>query len=419
LEKQIIIQKFGGTSIGSPENIPNIIKILSNNYNYKNIIVLSAFSKVTNLLEILVDSLQNQKFDKSIQTSQILKELHCNWVKKLNPIEYVKDKMFAQIDNYFEQIRSIIQGVSIVKELSKNVENRILAFGEMLSSSLFFIYLDSQNIYEVSYVSAFEIIHKINNEININNEILKEELQLNNIIITQGYVCIEDGKISNLGRGGSDYSAALIGASINAVKINIWTDVDGILTASPIIFKDVESLNQISYTQARELAKYGAKVLHLDTILPAITKNIEVRILNTWNLDFEGTIISNEKMTRKFAVSILENVLKYTISKNSEEKYLKKVGLVLSRLSTEGNELLEVISNIDNTEIYFKNNKLKTDDAIICLINPDISLIYNEINDYNYTYDSRNKIIKIFVSSINSKNLLNLIYKNLQKSLKV
>lgn len=419
MEKQIIIQKFGGTSIGSPENIPNIIKILSNNSNYKNIIVLSAFSKVTNLLESLVNSLKNQNYDESIEISQNLKELHYIWVKKLNPIEYVRDKMFAQIENYFEQIRSIIQGVSIVKEISVNVENRILAFGEMLSSSLFFIYLDSQNFYKVSFISAFEIIHKVNNEIRIYNEIILEELQSNQVIITQGYVCIEDGKISNLGRGGSDYSAALIGASINSARINIWTDVDGILTASPMVFNDVESLNQISYTQARELSKYGAKVLHLDTILPAITKNIEVRILNTWNLDFQGTIVSNEKMTKKFSVSILENVLKYTISKSSEEKYLKKVGFVLSRLSSEGNELLEVISNIDNTEIYFKNNKLKTDDTIICLINPDISLIYNEIKEHNFTYDSKNKIIKIFVSSINSKNLLNLIYKNLQKSLKV
>lgn len=418
MKKEIIIHKFGGTSIGSAENISNIIKILDNCSNDNQIIVLSAFFNITNMLESLVVQLKENNFETGYIVLSNIKEIHKNWIKSVNPIEYVRDKMLAQLDALIEQIRTIIQGVSIVKELSLNVEDRILSFGEILSSSLFFIYLEGLKSYEVSFISAFEIIRKDSFGINVNEEVLYNEFEVSNIIVTQGFLCLENGKISNLGRGGSDYSASIIGSKVKAKFINIWTDVNGVLTGSPLIFEEVESLNKISYKQIRELSKYGAKVLHLDTILPAIEENIEVKILNTWDIDFIGTSITSKMMTQKFSITMLDNVLKYTIDKKDEKQYLKRISIILSKLSKEGNELLEVISNIDKTEIYFKNKFSKTNDAIICLINPNISIISNELSNHDFTFDSENRVMKIFVSSDNSKNLLNLIYKKTQKSIK-
>lgn len=413
--KKITIHKFGGTSIGSTENLDNITKIINREDNSKQIIVLSAFAKVTDMLYNIITYLEKNEFQIALDKLKDLESLHINWIKNSNSIEYIRDKMFSQLSLIIEQIRTIIQGIGIVNEVSENVKKRIIAFGEILSTSLFFIYI-SHKIDNVIFLSAVEFLIKEIDKINIDKELLLEELESANTIITQGFICNENGKISNLGRGGSDYSAALIGSAIDAESINIWTDVDGILTASPKIFNDTKSLEFISYVQIRELAKYGAKVLHLDTILPAIDKNIDVKILNTRNIDFKGTIISSNKATQKFSISLLDNVSVISIEKKEDKIYVNQILKSLSKISNNFT-LLEVISNIDKTDIYFKKDNSNAEQSIICIINPDMSLIIDELDDYNYIYDSKNKILKIFLLTNISEKLLNLIYTKLQKSL--
>ena len=413
--KNTLIHKFGGTSIGNPKNLDNIFKIIDREKNCKQIIVLSAFAKITDLLVAITEFLSKNEFQKALDALKEIYTLHLNWINNSNSNQYKKDKMYSQLDLIIEQIRTIIKGIGIVKEISENVKKRIIAFGEILSTSLFFIYINDKSN-RVIFLNAVEFIKKENEKITVDSELLNEELEQSNLIITQGFICSENEKISNLGRGGSDYSAALIGSSIDAKSINIWTDVDGILTASPRIFNDAQSLQFISFTQIRELAKYGAKVLHLDTILPAIEKNIDVKILNTWNIDFEGTIISKNHTTQKFSISMLDNISIFSIEKKDDQSYLNQILKSLSKISANF-KLLEVISNIDKTDIYYKNENSKSDHSIICVINPNISLISKELEEYNYIYDSKNRILKIFLFSDISEKLLNLIYTKLKKSL--
>lgn len=410
-----IIHKFGGTSIGNANNLENITKIINREIDSKQIIVLSAFAKVTDMLYSIITSLEKNEFQIALDNLKDLESLHIDWIKNSKSIEYIRDKMYSQLSLIIEQIRTIIQGIGIVKEVSENVKKRIIAFGELLSSSLFFIYISDKND-TVIYLNSIEFIVKEDDIINIDKELLNEELKTADIIVTQGFICKEKGKISNLGRGGSDYSAALIGSAINAVCINIWTDVNGILSASPKIFNDTVSLEFISYIQIRELAKYGAKVLHLDTILPAIDKNIDVKILNTWNIDFKGTIISSNKATQKFSISLLDNISVISIEKKEDKLYINQILKSLSKISNDFT-LLEVISNIDKTDIYFKKENSNAEYSIICIVNPNMKLIIQDLDDYNYIYDSTNKILKIFLLSNISEKLLNLIYQKLQMSL--
>ena len=304
--KEIVIQKFGGTSIGTPENVINIMKILSKQQT-KQIVVLSAFAKVTDLLYLITDYIKKKEYDKSFEILLEIYNIHQKWMMELASSQYQNDKMNAQLELVIEQIRTIIQGIQIINEISENVEKRIIAFGEILSTSLFFI-LISESFDNISFLNAAEVIEKNENSVNVNQELLSEFLEDSDIIVTQGFICLENGRLSNLGRGGSDYTASLLGASVGANSINIWKDVDGVLTAPPKQFPDAELLDYISFSQIRALAKYGAKVLHIDTIIPAIEKGINVRILNTSNPEFKGTLISKTNTTKKFSISMIQNV---------------------------------------------------------------------------------------------------------------
>lgn len=411
---KIIIQKFGGTSIGIPSNVRNIINILQNQ-NEKQIVVLSAFTKVTDLLLEITYDLKKLNYNEALKKLSTLNNIHLDWINELAQNQYQKDKLNAQLSQILEQIRTIIQGIQIINEVSENIEKRIIAFGEIISTSLFYILISDQDK-DFAFLNAVEIIEKSEQDIIINKEIITETLNENDIIITQGFICLENGKVSNLGRGGSDYSAALVGAEINAHEINIWTDVDGILTASPKIFPDAESLNYISYTQIRELAKYGAKVLHVDTILPAIEKSINVRILNTSNTSFQGTIVSNTKATKKFSISMLDNISVINIERRDDEEYFTKILKSIKNINLNNFKLLEVISNIDNTQIYYLAES-KSNFSIICLVNPNINQISEIIENHDYVYNASDKTLKIFLSSDISEKLLNLIYEKLKISL--
>lgn len=414
---EIVIQKFGGTSIGTPKNTKNIIKIL-NSQSKKQIIVLSAFAKVTDLLYEITLNIKNKQYKEALKLLSKLYNIHSDWSKELAETQYILDKLNAQIDQILEQIRTIIQGTQIINEISENVEKRIIAFGEILSTSLFFILISDYDK-NITFLNAVEVVEKKEDNVKINSEIILELLEESDIIITQGFICLENGKISNLGRGGSDYTAALIGAELNAYSINIWTDVDGILTASPRIFDDVEWLDFISFNQIRSLAKYGAKVVHPDTILPAVKKNIDVRVLNSSNPDFEGTKISNLQQTKKFSISMIQNVSVIEISGNEDADYFIKIIKSIKNITENKFVLLEVISNIDNTLIYYSKDNEKSSKSIICLINPDLNLIADILKQQDYIYIAADKTLKLFIDTDVSENLLNLIYQKLKTTLKL
>tara|TARA_R110002049_G_scaffold50601_3_gene144017 strand:+ start:29741 stop:31066 length:1326 start_codon:yes stop_codon:yes gene_type:complete len=283
----MIVLKFGGTSVGSATNIKKVAAIV-NNCNERMIVVLSAVSGTTNALAKIHTLLsENKKND----AKDVIDQLELNYLDLLDALytsEYHQLKALTFIRNRFDHLRT----------LAANDENEILAQGELISTHLFQLYLTELNIdSELHTAFGFMSIDK-NGEPETSkiksklSEILLKSTK--NIIITQGFICHDqDGNIANLKRGGSDYSASLIGAAIKAKEIQIWTDIDGMHNNDPRFVENTFSIDEISFDEAAELAYFGAKILHPQSVIPAKENNIPVLLKNTFNPNGKGTIIKN------------------------------------------------------------------------------------------------------------------------------
>ncbi len=287
----MIVLKFGGTSVGSAENIKKATTIV-NSYSSSKIIVLSAVSGTTNTLtevnKLLADSKKSNAIDLinalELNYHQLIKELFSSKKYQLEALLFIQTK--------FEELR-------LYTDASYQNEKIILAQGEIISTHLFQIYQNELGNTSL-LISALDFmsidIYKEANTKSIKNK-LTSILSDNNHIktfITQGYICTNHkDEIDNLKRGGSDYSASLIGAAIEAKEIQIWTDIDGIHNNDPRFVENTFSINEMSFDEAAELAYFGAKILHPQSIIPAQKNNIPVLLKNTFNPNDIGTIIKN------------------------------------------------------------------------------------------------------------------------------
>lgn len=209
------------------------------------------------------------------------------------------------LSDFYEEIRKIAQGVSLIRELSLSTRDRLMSFGERSSARILAALLEKRGVRAVA-VDGYDYVFTDNNfsEGNVNFEKTNEAILRGLMpMIEDGVVPVvtgfvgqaENGHYITLGRGGSDYSGAIVGAALGASEVQIWTDVDGIMNADPRIVPEAKVLEKVSFNEAGELAYFGAKVLHPKTIKPAIEKNIPVRILNTFNVSAPGTEITNEE----------------------------------------------------------------------------------------------------------------------------
>jgi aspartate kinase len=287
------VLKFGGTSVGSAERMKEVARLTLS--EEKKVIVLSAMSGTTNALVQIAEHLYSKKNDEANVLINQLEEKYHKVVKELfNKSEFQK-KGKELIDSHFNYIRSFTQDLFTIHE-----EKAILAQGELISSALFHLFLKEQKNNSVLLPALNFMRIDTNGEPdnyyikeNLNREL--EKYPNNNLFITQGYICRNlYGEIDNLKRGGSDYTASLIGAALNAEEIQIWTDISGFHNNDPRYVNNTHSIPKLSFDEAAELAYFGAKILHPSSILPAKVANIPVRLKNTMKPGDPGTLISGE-----------------------------------------------------------------------------------------------------------------------------
>ena len=288
------VLKFGGTSVGSADRMREVAELVIR--SGRKIVVLSAMSGTTNSLVEIANYLYKKNYDGANEVINRLERGYLNTVEELFEKEDFKHKGLELVKSHFDYIKSFTKDVFTVFE-----EKSILAQGELITTALFNFYLQ-ENGHDSVLLPALDFMRtNKNNEpdtgyIRENLERILNEYPEAPIFITQGYICRNAfGEVDNLQRGGSDYTASLIGAAINAEEIQIWTDIDGMHNNDPRYVDETQSIAEISFDEAAELAYFGAKILHPTSVLPAKISNIPVKVLNTMDPDAEGTTISSSQ----------------------------------------------------------------------------------------------------------------------------
>ncbi len=286
--------KFGGTSVGKPERMRQVASLVTKGTEPA-IVVLSALSGTTNSLVEISDHLAGGDRAKAKQCIDKLEAHYHSFIKELVKEKGPYEKAQAIVAEHFEFLNIILR-ISFSEALSKD----ILAQGELLSTKLFSTYLDEQGVDHLLLPALeFMVIDnydepKINDIRTRLNQLLRK-YKNKKLFITQGYICRNSkGEVDNLKRGGSDYSASLIAAAVNASVCEIWTDIDGMHNNDPRIVKKTVPVEQLSFDEAAELAYFGAKILHPASIWPAQKFKIPVKLLNTMQPEAHGTLISEE-----------------------------------------------------------------------------------------------------------------------------
>lgn len=301
------VLKFGGTSVGSAQRMKDVAKLI---IGEKNIVVLSAMSGTTNSLVEISDYLYKKNPDGANEIINQLSQKYFGHIEELYSTEEYKQKARELVSAHFDHIRSFTKDLFTLFE-----EKVVLAQGELMSTGMMNLYLNEQGVNSVM-LPALDFMRTDKNAepdpVYIKeklNKLLQENLDAD-LYITQGYICRNAyGEIDNLQRGGSDYSASLIGAAIKAEEIQIWTDIDGMHNNDPRYVKGTSPVRQLHFEEAAELAYFGAKILHPTCILPAKINNIPVRLLNTMQPDAPGTLISNVTEKGKIkAVAAKDNI---------------------------------------------------------------------------------------------------------------
>jgi len=302
------VLKFGGTSVGSAQRMKEVSNLILD--GQKKIVVLSAMSGTTNTLVEISDYLYKRNPDAANETINKLEQKYLSVIDELYEKEETKQKTLEFLSSQIDYIRSFTKNLFTLFE-----EKIILAQGEILSTNMFTNYLHETGVKAV-LLPALEYM-RIDKNSEPDTEYIRENLNKllskypdTDIFITQGYICLNAyGEVDNLQRGGSDYSASLVGAAIKAEEIQIWTDIDGMHNNDPRVVDKTSPVSHLHFEEAAELAYFGAKILHPTCILPAKLANIPVRLLNTMQPQAFGTLISNKTEKNKLkAVAAKEGI---------------------------------------------------------------------------------------------------------------
>ena len=292
------VLKFGGTSVGSVKSILSLKRIVENEAKKQSVVVVvSALGGIT---------------DKLLQTSQLALKGDEQWKEEFDAmvdrhhkmidtiITDTKDRenLFISVDSLFEQLKSIYFGVYLIHDLSEKTQDAIVSYGERLSSKIVATLIRGAKWFDSRKFIKTERIggkHTLDSE--LTTQLVKDTFdELPRISLVPGFISRDKHteRTTNLGRGGSDYTAAIIAAALDAEVLEIWTDVDGFMTADPRVIKSAYTINELSYIEAMELCNFGAKVIYPPTIYPVCVKNIPIKVKNTFNPDAPGTIIKNK-----------------------------------------------------------------------------------------------------------------------------
>ena len=292
------VLKFGGTSVGSVESILSLKAIVEKEAQKQPIIVVvSALGGITD--KLIATSLLAQKGDEAWKDEfQAMVERHHKMIDTIITDPRKRELLFNIVDSLFEQLRSIYFGVYLIHDLSKKTQDAIVSYGERLSSNIVATLVQGAKWYDSrEFIKTVRKNHKNTLDSELTNRLVRRTFSdLQRISLVPGFISKDrdTDEITNLGRGGSDYTAAIIAAALNAEILEIWTDVDGFMTADPRVIKTAYTIKELSYIEAMELCNFGAKVVYPPTIYPVCVKNIPIRVKNTFNPDGEGSIIKQK-----------------------------------------------------------------------------------------------------------------------------
>ena len=331
------VKKFGGTSVGSAARIKNVAALISG--DGCNVVVLSAMSGTTNSLVEIAAAVKDGDSAKALNLVDELAAKYDAVISELYADASAKASAKEITDNIFGQLRQLAE-----KEYSALLEKEIVAKGELISTNLMNCYLHETGVKSVLLPALDYMRIDLHGEPDMEyiGTHLKELLAANSgadLYITQGFICRnEKGEIDNLQRGGSDYTASLIGAAIGADEIEIWTDIDGMHNNDPRFVEDTRPVHNLHFEEAAELAYFGAKILHPTCILPARMHNVPVRLLNTLDPSAEGTLIENKMCGNAIkAVAAKDNITAIKIKSGRmllAYGFLKKVFEIFEKYET-------------------------------------------------------------------------------------
>jgi aspartate kinase len=429
------IMKFGGTSVGNPDRMRSIIPLIDG--EEKVIVVLSALSGTTNSLVEISDLLYAGKTEEASQKNEELRSKYFQVVENLYSTDVSKKESHELINSHFDYIADFVSD-----SFTKLHEKSILAQGELISTALFHFLLRERNIKSVllpalSFMridkdgepDAFYIAENFKRELN--------NCPDEKIIITQGFICRNAyGEIDNLRRGGSDFTASLIGAAINASEIQIWTDINGFHNNDPRFVEKTRVIREISFDEAAELAYFGAKILHPSSVNPAREKNIPVRLKNTMDPQDEGTLITSSNILQDYkAVAAKDGISVLRIKSDRmlmAYGFLRKIFEIFEAYKTPIDMVttseVSVAITIDNSQYIQQiahdlkelgSVEIEQDQTILCIVGdfrtertgsaPEIFEALNTIPLKMISYGGSPFSISLLINSIDKINALNLL----------
>jgi len=318
----MVVIKFGGTSVGAVPQIDQAARIVHSMRESKPVVVVSAMGGVTDALlqagEAAVAGQTQQRDDKLWE----IRSRHDRAINELFKNRSVVHELQDTHRAIWEEIQKVFTGVSLLREMSSRSRDLISSFGERLIVPIFARYMREMG-FEAEPIDAREIIVTSEDsefllvdfeETRKRCQKLSKMAKSGVVPVVTGFICATPAGITTtLGRGGSDYSASIIGSSIKAEEIQIWTDVNGVMTADPRIVPDARVLDRVSYKEAAEMSYFGAKVLHPQTIMPAVDENIPIRIKNTFVPEVPGTLISAETPVHQYSVKTVTSITGMTL----------------------------------------------------------------------------------------------------------
>lgn len=306
------VLKFGGTSVGTVDSINQVIRIISEN-KQPVAVVYSAMGGVTNKL-IEIGTLASKGDTKYLEVLQSIEERHFAAIRALVDVKS-QSSIIAKIKGNFNEIEDLLKGITYIKELSVRTMDLLLSFGERLSSQIITFVLSERGI-KAKYIDARDIIKTNSNygfaevDFEETNTLINAALaEKNQVYCITGFIASnKDNITTTLGRGGSDYTASIIGAALGSEVIEIWTDVNGMMTADPRKVKNAFTIPDISYSEAMELSHFGAKVIYPPSLVPAFLKNIPIKVLNTFESTHSGTTISKEINQKGYSITGISSI---------------------------------------------------------------------------------------------------------------
>lgn len=385
----MLVMKFGGTSVRDAGHMDKVLDIAQSVLEKSPVVVASAMSKVTDTLQDIAKLSEQGKDNQAKQLLIKLKERHESEVKNFLTGDN-KENCLKTLNKYFNSLESIAKGLCLLKERTPRSNDAILSFGERFSTLLLFyrakerglkaVLLDSRDfiITDDNFTNASPLFE-------ITNEKIKQIIKPlgRTMYIAQGFIAsTKDGITTTLGRGGSDYSATIIGAALAAEEVQIWTDVDGIMTSDPRVVSKAFTIPVITYKEAAELAYFGAKVIHPSTIQPAVNLNIPVVVKNTENTKAAGTkIISENPKGGLKAIAFKESITLVNIASSRmllAHGFLRRIFEVFEKYKTSVDLIstseVSVSVTVDQTERISEISQELTDIAHV-VVEKDMSII--------------------------------------------